>query len=212
MSVIFLEFSFNVSPLQPASDILIAELGQLPFDSFVETKNGLKAYINKADFKAGLLDGLQILSHPDFNIAYTSKEILQQNWNAQWEQDFKPIQIGDRCLVRAPFHSDDTDVEFDIVIMPKMSFGTGHHETTHMMLEHVLDQPVSGRFVLDMGSGTGVLAILAAMKGAALVDAIDIDHWSYLNALENIQRNKQENISVYEGDVSLLKEQKYEKS
>jgi len=210
LSEVFIEFSFSITPLQPASEILMAELGELPFDSFIETGNGLNAYIKKVDFKEGMLNEIQILAHPDFKIEFVRTEIAHQNWNAQWEQAFDAIRVDDQCAVRAPFHTRDSDVEFDIVIMPKMSFGTGHHETTHMMLEHLLNLSVSGLSVLDMGSGTGVLAILAAMKGASSIDAIDIDHWSYLNAMENAELNKQGHINVYEGDVSLLGEQTYD--
>ncbi|MCW5517856.1 50S ribosomal protein L11 methyltransferase [Muriicola sp. Z0-33] len=209
MSAIFLEFSFSVSPLQPGSDILMAELGELPFDSFVETADGIKAYIKKTDFREGMLNEVYILSQPDIKIEFSTKEIAQQNWNAQWEKDFKAITIDNKCIVRAPFHKVNPDVEFDIEIMPKMSFGTGHHETTHMMLQFVLEQEVGGQSVLDMGSGTAVLAILAAMKGAATIDAIDIDHWSFLNAIENAERNGQQHINVFEGDVSLLGAKKY---
>ena len=210
MSEIFIEFSFSIAPLQPAAEILIAELSEFPFDSFVETDDGIRAYIKKTDYKKGMLNEVQILSHPDFKIEFSSKEIPQQNWNAQWEQNFEAITIDDSCIVRAPFHEKVADVEYDIVIMPKMSFGTGHHETTYMMLQHLLEQSVRGLTVLDMGCGTGVLAILAAMMGASHVDAIDVDHWSYLNAIENIERNGQGHINVYEGDVSLLEDQKYD--
>ena len=210
MSSIFLEFSFVISPLQPASEILMAELGQFPFESFLETQGGLNAYIKKEDFKEEFLDGIQILSHPDFKIEYTRQEIQQQNWNANWEAHFDAIKIGVDCMVRAPFHEKDPQVNYDIEIMPKMSFGTGHHETTRMMLEHLLEQQLDGLSVLDMGSGTGVLAILAAMKGAAHVDAIDIDPWSYLNAKENVQRNGQAHINVYEGDAGVLGSRNYD--
>ncbi|MBT8183932.1 MAG: 50S ribosomal protein L11 methyltransferase, partial [Eudoraea sp.] len=180
-----------------------------PFDSFIETDSGLNAYIKKSDFREGIFNDIQILSKPDFKISFESRELVQQNWNARWEENFKPITVDNRCSVRAPFHEEFREVEYDIVIMPKMSFGTGHHETTQMMLEHLLEMPVAGLSVLDMGCGTGVLAILAAMKGATLVDAIDIDHWSYLNTMENIERNGQHHINVYEGDIGLLGERQY---
>jgi ribosomal protein L11 methyltransferase len=136
-------------------------------------------------------------------------EIEQENWNATWEQNFNPILVGGVCAVRAPFH-EKTEVAYDIVIEPKMSFGTGHHETTHMMLQHILDHDFWGKAVLDMGSGTGVLAILAEKKGAKAVDAVDFDNWCYLNALENVERNNCKNIRVYEGDAALLKGKKYD--
>ena len=206
---IYLEYNFKIAPLQPASDILIAELGEAGFESFVEEEDGILAYIQKNDWREDILADIQILSNPKFKIGFALKEIEQQNWNATWEHHFDPIQVDDRCVVRAPFHKAP-EVRFDIVIMPKMSFGTGHHETTFMMLQHILDHDFDGKAVLDMGSGTGVLAILSAMKGAATIDAIDIDHWCYLNAQENVARNNCAQINVCEGDVDLLKGKKYD--
>jgi ribosomal protein L11 methyltransferase len=208
-NTIYIEYTFKVNPIQPASDILIAELGAAGFESFVENENGVLAYIQKNDWLENILDSIEILNNELFKINYEIKEIEQENWNATWESNFNPIQVDEKCVVRAPFH-EMPKVEFDIVIEPKMSFGTGHHETTHMMLQHILDHDFKGKSVLDMGSGTGVLAILAAMKGAKPVDAIDIDHWCFLNAKENVLRNKCEHIKVYEGDASLLKNQKYD--
>jgi len=206
---VYIEYNFKVDPVQPASDILIAELGELQFESFVETEDGVQAYIKKEDWYPNILDNLQLLANPLFNIDFDYLEIEQENWNATWESNFNPIQVGDQCVVRAPFHEAPT-VDYDIVIEPKMSFGTGHHETTHMMLQHILEHDFTGKSVLDMGSGTGVLAILAAMKGAETIDAIDIDNWCYLNAKENIERNNCGRISVYEGTADLLVDQKFD--
>ncbi|MGB5667675.1 MAG: 50S ribosomal protein L11 methyltransferase, partial [Maribacter sp.] len=206
---IYIEYIFGVTPLQPASDILIAELGEAGFESFVESDSGVLAYIQKKDWNQDILNDIRILDNSIVNISYIFKEIAQENWNATWEKNFNPITIGDQCEVRAPFH-DKSNVEFDIVIEPKMSFGTGHHETTHMMLQFILDNDLEGKTVLDMGSGTGVLAILTSMKGAKAADAIDIDNWCYLNAKENIERNNRTNIYVYEGDAGLLVNQKYD--
>ncbi len=209
MALVYLEYDFKVNPLQPATDILIAELGEAGFESFVENDSGVLAYILKSEWKEGILDDLFILEHPDFEINWTRKEIQQQNWNAEWERNFHPIKVGDRCMVRAPFHEAE-DVEYDIVIEPKMSFGTGHHETTHMMLQHILEADFDGKPVLDMGCGTGVLAILAKMRGAGPVDAIDIDEWCYLNTQENVERNDCPEIQVFMGDSHLLKDKKYD--
>ncbi|MCM4151156.1 50S ribosomal protein L11 methyltransferase [Arenibacter sp. N53] len=206
---IYIEYNFKVDPVQPASDILIAELGEVQFESFVETEVGVQAYIKKEDWNPNILDDLQILENPLFSIDYDFSEIEQENWNATWESNFNPIQVGEQCIVRAPFH-DKPKVEYDIIIEPKMSFGTGHHETTHMMLEHILNHDFNGKYVLDMGSGTGVLAILAAMKGAKDIDAIDIDNWCYLNAQENVERNNCGHINVFEGTADLLVDQKYD--
>ncbi len=207
--MIYIEYHFNIVPKQPATDILIAELGEAGFESFVENESGLLAYIQKTDWKEGILDDLLITQNTDFKISWSSKEIEQQNWNAEWEKNFHPITVGDKCMVRAPFH-DAEHVEYDIIIEPKMSFGTGHHETTYMMLQHILDTNFEGKSVLDMGCGTGVLAILAKMKGAGATDAIDIDEWCFLNSKENIERNNCESIQVYQGDGGLLKGKKYD--
>ncbi len=206
---VYIEVHFKVDPPQPASDILIAELGEAGFESFVEQEDGILAYIQKEAWSNDILNAIQILSSPLFKIQHHLREIEQQNWNATWEQHFEAIQINDQCMVRAPFH-DAPNVPYDIVIMPKMSFGTGHHETTHMMLQHILNHDFKQKGVLDMGSGTGVLAILAEMRGADRVDAVDNDHWCYLNALENVERNRCRNISVHEDDVHFLKDQQYD--
>jgi ribosomal protein L11 methyltransferase len=208
-NIIYIEYAFKVAPLQPASDILIAELGAAGFESFVEEEDGVLAYIQKKEYKQDVLEDVSILNNPNFVIKYEIKEIEQENWNATWESNFEPILVDDVCMIRAPFH-ESKSIEYDIVIEPKMSFGTGHHETTHMMLQHLLVMNIKDKRVLDMGSGTGVLAILAAMKGATVIDAIDIDHWCYLNAVENIERNNVPKINVYEGDASLLKNKQYD--
>ncbi len=205
----YLEFQFKIAPLQPGSEILIAQLGYAGFESFVETEDGITAYIQKDEFTEGFLEDIQILSSDEFIISYTSKEIEQVNWNSEWEKNFNPIIVADKCSVRAPFHQKP-DTEYDIVIEPKMSFGTGHHATTHMMLQHILKNEWVGKRVLDMGCGTGVLAILAEMKGATALDAIDIDNWCYLNTLENVDRNNCTHINVYEGTAEMLKDQQYD--
>ncbi|MEC3965180.1 50S ribosomal protein L11 methyltransferase [Flagellimonas halotolerans] len=209
MSLTYLEYDFKIDPLQPATDILIAELGELGFESFVENETGLLAYILKCEWRDGVLEDLFVCQNPNFEISWTSKEIEQQNWNAEWEKNFHPIKVGEKCMVRAPFH-EAVEVDYDIVIEPKMSFGTGHHETTHMMLQHILDTDFSGKSVLDMGCGTGVLAILAKKKGASEVEAIDIDEWCYLNTQENVERNDCADIKVFQGDSSLLDGKKYD--
>ncbi|MFV1447765.1 50S ribosomal protein L11 methyltransferase [Maribacter sp. HS] len=207
--IVYIEYRFTVKPKEPASDILIAELGKAGFESFVEEEDDVLAYIQKSDWSSDILDDIYILGNSNFEITYQYKEIAQENWNATWEQNFQPIIVDDVCMIRAPFH-EKIQVDYDIVIEPKMSFGTGHHETTHMMLQHILQLDVENKTVLDMGSGTGVLAILAGMRGATNIDAIDIDNWCYLNAKENVARNNMDFISVYEGDVTLLKDKKYD--
>lgn len=205
----YIEFQFKINPLQPASEILIAELGYAGFESFVENDDGLTAYIPVEEFDEEAFAGIHIMHSDEFEISYSSAVIEQVNWNIEWEKNFHPIIVDERCSVRAPFH-DKPDTEYDIIIEPKMSFGTGHHATTHMMLQFILKNEWNGKTVLDMGCGTGVLAILTEMKGAAKIDAIDIDNWCYLNTLENVERNKCEAISVYEGGAELLKGKQYD--
>lgn len=208
-NIIYIGYYFKAKPIQPAVEILIAELGYAGFESFVETEEGVTAYIQKEEWNASILDGIHILKSDEFEISYTFEEIEQVNWNEEWEKNFNPIIVDNLCSVRAPFH-EKPDTQFDIVIEPKMSFGTGHHETTHMMLQHILQNDVKDKSVLDMGCGTGVLAILAAMKGAKTLDAIDIDNWCYVNSLENVERNNASHINVYEGDASLLEGKSYD--
>ncbi|WP_422348730.1 50S ribosomal protein L11 methyltransferase [Flagellimonas sp.] len=208
MSSIYIEYQFKIQPATPWTEILIAELGEVGFESFVEEDGLLLAYILQSDWRENILDAISTLNNDVVNVTWKSKEIAQQNWNAEWERNFHPIKVGDQCMVRAPFHPSE-NVEFDIVIEPKMSFGTGHHETTHMMLQHILENPFEGKSVLDMGCGTGVLAILAKMKGASQVDAIDIDEWCFLNSKENVERNNCK-IEVYQGDSSILPGKKYD--
>ena len=156
-----------------------------------------------------MLKDIQILHSEEFKISYVVEEIEQVNWNEEWEKNFEPIEVDDTCRVRAPFH-EYRDVKYDIVIEPKMSFGTGHHETTFMVIQHLLETDVVGKKTLDMGCGTAILAILAEMKGAQPIDAIDIDNWCYQNSIENAERNNCHYISVYEGDASLLAGKKYD--
>ena len=206
---IYIGYYFNVEPLQPAVEILIAELGYAGFESFVETEEGVTAYIQKEEWNDKILEDIDILKSDEFNISYTFEEIEQTNWNEEWEKNFNPIIVDDVCSVRAPFHPKP-DTKYDIIIEPKMSFGTGHHETTHMMIQHILKNDFNNKSVLDMGCGTGVLAILAEMKGANSLDAIDYDNWCYLNSLENVERNNCKNITVVEGDASALKNKHYD--
>jgi ribosomal protein L11 methyltransferase len=206
---IYIAYNFKVNPIQPATEILIAELGFAGFESFVENENGVVAYIQKNDWNSSILKHIEILKSDEFQISYELEEIEQTNWNSEWEKNFEPIQVDGLVSIRAPFH-ENRNLQYDIVIEPKMSFGTGHHETTHMMVQHLLETNLEGKKVLDMGCGTGILAIFAEMKGAKPIDAIDIDNWCYLNSVENAARNNCKHISVYEGDASLLQGRKYD--
>ena len=209
MSNIYLGYHFSVEPKELGSEILIAELGEKAFESFIENETGFSAFVQKSLWTADIMNDIYILENPEFKISYTFEEIEQVNWNKEWEKNFEAIDVDGNCHVRAPFHPK-TNAEFDIIIEPKMSFGTGHHETTHMMIQHLLEIDVTGMKALDMGCGTAILAILAEMKGAQPIDAIDIDNWCYLNSIENAERNNCKHITVYEGDAALLKGNKYD--
>lgn len=199
----YIAYHFNVTPKELGSEILIAQLGQKAFESFEENETGVSAYVQKDLWTADILEECSILQSEEFIITYRKEEIEQINWNLEWEKNFDPIDVDGECYVRAPFHSK-TQSTYDIVIEPKMSFGTGHHETTFMMIKQLLNNDIQGKRVLDMGCGTSILAILASLRGAKSVDAIDIDTWCYENSIENTKRNNCTNIEVFEGDASIL--------
>jgi len=209
MDSIYIAYDFIVSPKEPATEMLIAQLGYIGFESFVENENGVIAYIQKKEWNSDKVEDLYLLNSNEFDITFKYNEIEQTNWNKEWEKNFNPIQVNGQVSIRAPFH-ENPSLNFDIVIEPKMSFGTGHHETTHMMVQHLLALDLKNKKVLDMGCGTGILAIFAEMKGAQPTDAIDIDSWCYQNSLENVQRNGCKYITVLEGDSSLLKGKEYD--
>lgn len=182
------------------SDVAVARLAALGFDGFVEEEDHLLAYI---EMTPGTDKMIHYLNDTGFSIDGL-KIIEDENWNASWEASFKPVLVDNRLLIRAPFHEKMPGVEYDLVIEPKMSFGTAHHETTFLMLQIILDLGVKGKRVLDMGSGTAILAILAKLKGAADVAAIDNDEWAYSNAKDNCLLNKVD-IRVELGDAGSLK-------
>lgn len=209
MASVYIAYHFEIEPKELGSEILIAELESTAFESFEETEKGFSAYVAKEAHSESILSDIEILKNDHFTIAYTVEEIQPINWNEEWEKNFQPIDVDGICYVRAPFH-EPKEAPFEIVIEPKMSFGTGHHETTHMMIQHLLNTPLENKKTLDMGCGTAILAILAEMRGAKPTDAIDIDNWCYLNSIENIERNNCQHISVYEGDASLLSGRSYD--
>ena len=200
---LFVCYDFKVEPLNPGCEILIAQLSQLGFDSFQENNDGISAYIDSTILSSVRVEDIQILNSIEFDISFEFYNVKKQNWNIKWESNFEPIYVDKTCCVRAPFHKK-SNYKYDLVIEPKMSFGTGHHETTSMMISFILANSFSNSSVCDIGSGTGVLAILAEKRGANRIDAIDIDNWCYLNSIENIERNNSKNVNVYEGEVEKL--------
>ncbi|MGC4104172.1 50S ribosomal protein L11 methyltransferase [Ferruginibacter sp.] len=179
------------------NDILIAKLADTGYEGFEENGQNLSAFIDEEQFDKTLLDGIA----GDAGLAYTTSSIEQQNWNAQWESSFEPVVINDFATVRAAFHAPATQVQYEIIITPKMSFGTGHHATTFLMIEQMSRLDLKGKSVFDFGTGTGVLAILAHKMGAADIVAIDNDEWSIDNTKENIATNNAQEIVVQKADT-----------
>ena len=205
----YLEYTFNISPNSgDMQDILGAVLADVGFDSFVKDEEGkepLKAYVKKDEFSEERLKEVLANFPLPAEISYEGHEAEDKDWNAEWEANFfEPLNIDNRCVISAPFHKDVPTVEYNVKINPRMSFGSGHHETTSQMIREILNNPMEGRTVLDMGCGTSLLAILASMRGATALTAIDNDEWCVLNSKENFELNHLSNIEVLLGDASLL--------
>ena len=206
----YLEFTFHTTPCtEIVNDVLSAVLGEAGFESFVEQTDGIAAYIQKDLYNETVLkEALADFPLPDTQVEYAYQEAEDKDWNEEWEKNFfQPIIIGDRSVIHSTFHRDIPQAEYDIVINPQMAFGTGHHETTSLIIGELLDNDLQGKSLLDMGCGTSILAILARMRGAAPCTAVDIDEWCVRNSLENIELNGVDRISVFQGDASLLKDQ-----
>lgn len=204
----YLEFSFKIAPLQPWSEILMAQLIEIGFDSFTEELDGILGYIPEESFNEYSLKSLPLMSSPEVEISYTYQPMPNINWNEEWEKNFSPINIEEKVLIRAEFHEPRPDLH-EIIIQPKMSFGTGHHPTTHLMIQQMLDMDFTDKKVLDMGCGTSVLAIYAKQRGANEVTAIDIDEWSVENSIENAERNSVQ-LNISQGTAESLGAESYD--
>lgn len=203
--MIYKAYHFKVEPPQPGSEILIAHLSALGFDTFESNENGFTAYVGEslyAEFKPEEYD------FEDFKYSFTIETIAQSNWNQEWEKNFEPVYVDRLLCIRAPFHPVAQGYAQEIVIMPKMSFGTGHHQTTRLMCIVMFDQDFKNKRVLDMGCGTGILAILASKLGASDATGIDIDAWSAENSRENCQTNHCPDIKILQGDVTALQNER----
>lgn len=206
----YIKLTFQIESLEPGREILYAELDALPVETIVDTDTGLEAFIPETDYSE--------VSKEDFpmtlavsEMSWEIEEVAQQNWNAEWEKNFTPIDVDGKLYIRAPFHeSKAADFDYEIIIEPKMSFGTGHHQTTWLMCSYLLNMDLQDKRVLDMGCGTAVLAILAKMKGSGYTEGIDIEEWAAENSKENCERNGTGDIAIYHGDASLLGERKFD--
>ena len=193
------------------TEILSAFLDAYNYEGTYEENDTIIAYIPIENYSLNALNEIRsILKNLDCSLSWKLEDVSEQNWNLIWERNFKPVIISDRCIVRAPFHQEYPHIPLEIIIEPKMSFGTGHHQTTSLMMEQMLLIDFKNKNVLDMGCGTGVLGILASKLGASKVVGVDIDNWSYLNTLENIERNSIKNMLVYQGGSESIPKEKFQ--
>jgi ribosomal protein L11 methyltransferase len=208
----YIELTISIDPKEPYAEILIAQLADYGFDGFVDTETGIQAYCNSANslFEKAIQNTLISEISSNFKLNYTKKIIKHQNWNALWESDFQPVNVDDKLHIIAPFHSRENLKGLMIEIQPQMSFGTGHHQTTYMMAKAILNLNDIPEKILDMGSGTGVLAILCEKLGANNLLAIDIEEWAVENAIENCERNQCSHIEVLLGDIDLIENKKFD--
>ncbi|WP_104385851.1 50S ribosomal protein L11 methyltransferase [Sphingobacterium sp. HMA12] len=191
-------------------DLLVSDLADIGFDTFEDTESGFAAYIPAANLDLQALETLMLNLDAGLEVDYKVQEIENQNWNKLWESNFNPIEVGGQCYVRATFHESKPDFPYEIIIDPKMSFGTGHHQTTSMMLQYILENDFEGKYVLDMGCGTGILAILASKKGAKAVLAVDYDEICVESVAENSGLNHVDNIEAVCGSFEVLKDRLFD--
>lgn len=205
----YIEIELKFQELQPWQEIATALLANMEFESFINTESGLKAYIPLNLYES--LDSIELYLRSGLNTEFEikEKEFEDQNWNATWEENFEPIYIGNEMEIIAPFH-EKGNLKYSVLINPQMSFGTGHHETTRLISSYLLDMDLQGKTLLDMGTGTGVLAILAELKGANSILGVDIEDWAYHNALDNIQLNNCKEIQILKGDVDIVPVKEYD--
>ena len=206
----YTEVDIRLKEVVPFADILVARLNEIEFESYSEDENGIKAYV-----KTQLLDKVavkEIISEISAltELSFAINKVKQENWNAQWESNYPPVFINKNCVIRAHFHDKIPNLEYEIIITPKMSFGTGHHETTSLMLNEMFNLDFKGKSVLDMGSGTGVLSILASKLGAKYLVGIDFDEWAFENAKENASLNNILNINFVCGNANDIGAAKYD--
>lgn len=207
----YIQVTFSFTAIEEyQQDLLISELAEIGFNTFEDTENGFSAFINYDSYSQEKLAEAMLQFEGDFVYNFTVTEIVAENWNEEWEKNFEPLIIDESCYVRATFHPVQPQYTYEIVIDPKMAFGTGHHQTTTMMMRYILETDVAGKNILDMGCGTAILAILAAKKGAAALDAIDNDDVCYLSAKENAALNGIKNITAFCGGKEVIPAKEYD--
>ncbi|MBW7868465.1 MAG: 50S ribosomal protein L11 methyltransferase [Brumimicrobium sp.] len=207
----YIQINLDIKPFSPWAEILTQELADIGFDSFMEENGQLQAFIPKGDFNKRKLDELlHPYSRKEIEIHYETIEIPHQNWNATWEADYTPIKISNELLIRAPFHSQDNSFKISLEIQPQMSFGTGHHPTTYLLCQTLLEIDFKGKSVADIGTGTGILGILASKLGARNVFGNDIDDYAVENAIENCERNNIQNFKLKKGSIDVVPNEKFD--
>ncbi len=200
----YLEYTFSAAD-ETTAEILMALLAEKGFDTFEHNENQLSAYIQEQILSSTDIENYLGDLQQKFIFTWQTKKYKDQNWNEEWEKNFQPVLVAERCLIRAPFHEQNPEADFEIIIEPRMSFGTGHHETTYLMLEEILGLDFKNKTVCDAGCGTGILSILAAKKGAGHVLGIDNNEWAYQNANDNIAMNDVVNqIAIELGELELM--------
>lgn len=204
----YIKVDIKVNPVQPASEIVISYLAGIGFESFVDTPSGVEAYVGVEFFDETAF--MEIMSDLPFEVSHKRERIAHRNWNQEWENDYEPIWINENCIVRAPFHQFISYPKYDLIIEPQMSFGTGHHETTRLMIESMLEMDMKEKKILDMGAGTGVLAILAEKMGAKDIMAIEIEDYAAENCVHNAKLNNCVHVNVENGDSSLIFKHKFD--
>ncbi len=187
------------------SEILMAEIAEVGFDTFMETEKGFEAYVEEKKFDAEQLDEVKEKYKAVNPLLFFWDTIQKKNWNEEWEKNLEPIIVDDRCLIRAGFHKIERKYPYEIIITPKMSFGTGHHQTTHLMIKSQLGIDHANKRVMDAGCGTAILSIMASKLKAKEIEAFDIDEWSVINGKENIENNHCHNIQIYQGKIEEMK-------
>jgi len=206
----YTEVDIKLNPVVPFAGILVARLNEIEFESYTEDETGVKAYVQTHLLDESVVKEIIAEVAKLCELTFSITKVKQENWNEQWKNNFEPVKINDRCIIRAHFHADFPDIEQEIIITPKMSFGTGHHETTSLVMNEMFGIDFKDKSVLDMGSGTGILAILAAKLGANSLIGIDFDEWAYENAVENAGLNGVSTIDFIHGDADAIGDAKFD--